>query len=380
MPRPELAGGYGTRYAHHARSIFNVIVGLGAFVATCLLLRALLPFPQAPEVAGKFRFFVRHKDEFDTLFIGSSHVYRHVIPETFDRTAAGGGVPTRSFDFGIRGMHPPESFSIVDQILHEHSPKLKWVFIELEEVHPLSRRGHAAQRRARAGQRPRTRTARQNRQDENQGTRRFLHWHNPALTWMALTKAVNADERRAWWENAWFALRSGSVPLHLAVCFKNLANIGAVQDFEEIFNSSSESKSELDQLAQQRGFEPLLDNMPSSDFSGYREEIAKHVAESEPRLLDPVSEAAYRKYAQKIHDYGANAIFVVPPLVDQSEVRFRNEAGVGARVFAFNNANVYPELYDPRVHADREHLTLEGAEAFTRLLAERFTAEVASPR
>ena len=372
LPRPETAGGYGTRYTHRGRPIFNVLVGLSAFVATCLLLHALLPFPQVPEVSPKLRFFTLHKDEFDTVFIGSSHIYRHIVPETFDRTAAGGSVPTRSFNFGLPGMHPPESFYILDQILRAKPSGLKWVFVELEEVYPLSRRARESVHR------PRTRTAR--RIDENQGTRRFLNWHNPALTWMAIHKSVNADGPRAWWKNAWFVLRSKTVRLHLAVCFKNLANIGVAQDFEETVTQSSESESNQEQWAQQRGFEPRPEIMPSSDFSGYRQEIEKHVAKSEPRLLDPISEAAYREFAQRIRGYGANVIFIVPPLVDQSDLRFRNEAGVGARVLAFNKADLYPALYDPHVHADREHLTFEGAQTFTRLLAERFTGEVASPR
>ena len=372
LPPPETAGGYGTRYAHHARSIFNVVVGLGAFGATCLLLHALLPFPDVPEVSPRLRFFNLHKDEFDTVFIGSSHIYRHVAPETFDRTSAAGGAPTRSFNFGIPGMSPPESFYILDQILRAKPARLKWVFVELEEVHPLSRR-------ARATSPVRTQAARRNQRNENQSTRRFLYWHNPALTWMAITKAVNDSGRRSWLGKAWAAMRSGTVRGHLGVCFKNLANIGAAQDFEEIAADLSEFKTEQDQLAQQRGFEPRPENMPPSDFSSYREEIAKYAARSEPRVLDPISEAAYRKFAQRIRDHGANAIFVVPPLVDQSDLRFRDQAGVGARVLAFNKADLYPALYDPRVHADREHLTLEGAQTFTRLLAERFTGEVASP-
>jgi len=375
LPRPETAGGYGTRYAHHARSILNVIVGLSAFVATCLLLHALLPFPHVPEVSPKLRFFNLHKDEFDTVFIGSSHIYRHVVPETFDRSAVGGGVPTRSFNFGLPGMHPPESFYVLDQILRDKPSGLKWVFVELEEVYPLSR--HARE----SAPRPRTRSARRTNQvNENAGTRRFLYWHNPALTWMAVRKSLNANGPRAWWKNAWFVLRSKTVRLHLAVCLKNLANIGAAQDFEEIVTNSSESKAEQDHLAQQRGFEPRPENMPPSDFSRYREELAKYAAKSEPRLLDPISEAAYREFAQRIRDHGATVIFIVPPLLDQSDLRFRNEADVGARVLAFNKANLYPTLYDPRVHADREHLRFEGAQTFTRFLAERFIAEVASSR
>ena len=372
LPRPETAGGYGKRYAHRNRPIFNVIVGLGAFVATCLLLHALLPFPEVPEVADKLRFFILHKDEFDTVFIGSSHIYRHVVPETFDRAAADGGMSTRSFNFGIPGMHPPESFYILEQILRAKPSRLKWVFVELEEAYPLSRRARES------AHRPRTRTAR--RLNENQGTRRFLYWHNPALTWMAIRKSVNADGHRAWWKSAWFVLRSKTVRLHLAVCFKNLANVGAAQDFEETSTESSESASDQDQWAQQLGFAPRPEKMPSSDFSLYREEIAKQVAKREPRLLDSISEGGYREFAQRIREHGANAIFVVPPLVDQNDLRFRDEAGVGARVLAFNKADLYPALYDPRVHADREHLTFEGAQTFTRLLAERFTGEVASPR
>lgn len=373
LPAPEKAGGYGVRYAHAVWPIFNVIAGLGAFIATCLLLHALLPFPKVPEVSPKLRFFKFHKDEFDTVFIGSSHIYRHVVPETFDRSAASAGVPTHSFNFGLPGMHPPESFYILDQILREKPSRLKWVFVELEEVYPLSRRARES------APRHRTRAARQ--MDENPGTRRFLSWHNPALTWMAVRKSVNVEGGRGWWKKAWSVLRLKTVRLHLATCFKNLANIGAAQDFEEIATTNStESEAEQNQLAQQRGFDPLPGKMPPDDFPRYRDEIAKHAAKSEPRLLDPISQAAYRELAQRIRHHGANVVFIVPPLVDQSELRFRDEAGGGAPILAFNNGTLYPALYDPHVHADQEHLTLEGAQTFTRSLAEKFTAEVASPR
>ena len=47
--------------------------------------------------------------------------------------------------------------------------------------------------------------------------------------------------------------------------------------------------------------------------------------------------------------------------------RFRKEAP--GPLLLFNDCKTYPQLYDPKVRVDDQHLTIEGAAEFTRLLA-----------
>ena len=80
----------------------GVAIALVAFVATSLFLHALLPPPVPEGIAAKLEFFAQHKDEFDTLVVGTSRVYYSVSPEIFDKTTRENGLPTRTFNFGIR--------------------------------------------------------------------------------------------------------------------------------------------------------------------------------------------------------------------------------------------------------------------------------------
>src|SRR5690348_6244876 len=98
-------------------------------------MRALLPFPEIDGgVSQKFRFFAAHKDEFDTLFIGSSRIYFQISPAIFDRVTRERGLPTHSFNFGIGGMYLPETSYLLEQILNLKPRNLSWVFIEYDEL------------------------------------------------------------------------------------------------------------------------------------------------------------------------------------------------------------------------------------------------------
>ena len=63
------------------------------------------------------------------MFLGSSHVYRHVIPSLFDNLTKR---ETRSFNFGIGAMGSLEDYAFYENFLKKDiSPHTKYVFIEL---------------------------------------------------------------------------------------------------------------------------------------------------------------------------------------------------------------------------------------------------------
>src|SRR5213078_5314247 len=98
-------------------SFWNVALCAAAFVCTCLVLHAFLPPPNSGDVSSKLRFFATHKDEFDTIFVGSSRIHNGVAPSIFDQVLAENGIPSRTFNFGGSGMYPPEEFHVLEQIL-----------------------------------------------------------------------------------------------------------------------------------------------------------------------------------------------------------------------------------------------------------------------
>ena len=355
LPRVAQAGGYSPRYKGRGHYIFNTAIGAAVFLATCLGLRALLPFPEVPEVTPKLRYFIEHKDDFDTLFIGSSRIYRHIEPEMFDRAAAARGVPTHSFNLAIGGMHPPESFYLLDQALRAKPAKLKWIFVELEELSPKWSK-------------------------EKRNTRRFLYWHNWPLTWLAVGKTINPDGRRPWWKMLWQSVRSETVRVHIGMLMKNLANIGGAKDLEDRIAVPEDSNTNSEKFDQRRGYEPRVNTMSADQSAQYRKHLQRWIARAGQRSIDPMTDKSYRDCARKIRDRGATPIFIVPAGPSQTKLSFRDSTSPPGPVLAFNDATRYAVLYDPRVRADVQHLTPEGAEIFTRLLAERFVAEVASPK
>ena len=110
----------------------------------------------------------------------------------------------------------------------------------------------------------------------------------------------------------------------------------------------------------------------------FRLKLAEEVSASRSELIDPYAESAYRDCANRIRRLGAEPIFVVAPSIFQSPLRFR-ESPPPAPVLVFNDAKIYPQLYDTKVRVDEQHLTNEGAAEFTRLLALEFVRHARRP-
>ena len=115
-----------------------------AFAASCGLLGQCLPFPQVLIVRDKIEHLARHGDDYDVVFIGSSHIQGQVMPSVFDAMASRGGVHVKSFNAGVAGMFAPEDGYMVEQILKRPHHRLRWVFFELSHVRTsLERAGTA---------------------------------------------------------------------------------------------------------------------------------------------------------------------------------------------------------------------------------------------
>src|SRR6185436_943991 len=117
-----------------------------------------------------------HKDEFDTLFIGSSRVYFQISPAIFDRVTRESGMPTHSFNFGIGGMYLPETAYLHEQILNLKPRNLRWVFIEYDELQTKW-------------------------SPENQTSRRALYWADWKRVSLLLRKLTDAGTDPLWLPN-----------------------------------------------------------------------------------------------------------------------------------------------------------------------------------
>lgn len=344
------AGQAQNRYSFGARCLHSAI-GFAAFAGTCLCFHAILPEPDVPGISAKLRYFEAHRDEFDTVLIGTSRIQYHISPAIFDATTAALGMPTRTFNLGLAGMHPPESFLLVERFLALKPSKLKWVFLEFEDVQ--------------AGW-----------DTEQLGTRRLVHWHNWRLTALAIRKAINRTGDDAWYRSM-LRLCSTSVALHLKLFAQKLGNVGAVADLWDSFSRPRDAEAAAPELGPARdGYEPGKEAMSAGEAKVYSDRLARAVKAKERRLIDPYAEAEYRKIAGSLRELGAVPVFLLPPNVEQNPISFRDPPTSPGPIIGFNDAQKYPTFYDPAMRSNRSHLSREGAEIFSRMVAEEFVSVV----
>lgn len=334
------------------RILASAVVALLFFLATSGLVHSFLP-PMVPKgIAAKLRYFSEHKDELDTVIVGTSRLYYSAAPEIFDATTAENGLPTRSFNFGIDGMHPPENFYVLDQILRTKPRNLKWVVLELGAI--------------------------QSRWDYVLGTQRAVYWHDWPRTELTLKKALDPRGDARWFvklSRLWLARRD--FISNLSLFGAQFVNVGRVHDLLPAAERDrySDSASELGPRGD--GYRLAGAPMSAERAVSFRQRLADEIARASLKYLDPATDGAYREAAAKIRAAGATPVFVVTPVIFQERLAFRQSPP--APVLAFNDARKYPEFFDPAVRIDDGHLTRPAAEDFCRALAREFVKSVRQP-
>jgi hypothetical protein len=339
--------------------VTNSVIGLVAFLITCIGLRAILPFPEIDGgVSQKFRFFAAHKDEFDTLFIGSSRIYFQISPAIFDRVARESGLPTHSFNFGIGGMYLPETAYLLEQILNLKPRNLRWVFIEYDELQTKW-------------------------SPENQTSRRALYWADWKRVSLLLRKLTDAGTSSRWLPN--------SAKLHdIILCQndekntrslltfyagqfeKNYTNVSRAADVMDYFFRRDTKERRASYLgAASDGYVTRPNRMSPSQSAAYERGLAAAMAQAGTSPLSPYAVEAYRQCAQEVRKIGALPIFLITPSTTEINVAVESTTVPGV-VMAFNDPRAYPNLYSSNVRRDGQHLTKSGAEEFTRLVATNF--------
>ena len=341
------------------RGVTNSVIGVAAFLVTCIGLRAVLPFPQIDGgVSQKFRFFAAHKDEFDTLFIGSSRVYFQISPAIFDRVTRESGLPTHSFNFGIGGMYLPETAYLLEQILNLKPRNLKWVFIEYDELQTKW-------------------------SPENQTSRRALYWADWKRVSLLLRKLTDVGTDPLWLPNPAklrdIVLRQNDekntrslVTFYVGQFEKNYTNVARAADVLDSLLSRETKERRASYLgAASDGYVTRPNRMSPNQAAAYERGIAAAIAQTGTRRLSPYAVKAYRECAQEVRSIGAAPIFLITPSTTQINVA-TDATGLTGVVMAFNNPRAYPNLYRTSARRDGQHLTKSGAEEFTRIVAANF--------
>ena len=340
-------------------ALINSTICVVAFLITCIALRAVLPFPEIDGgVSQKFRFFAAHKDEFDTLFIGSSRVYFQISPAIFDRVTRESGTPTHSFNFGIGGMYLPETAYLLEQILNLKPRKLRWVFIEYDEVQTKW-------------------------SPENQTSRRALYWADWKRVSLLLRKLTDAGNDPVWLPSPAklrdIILRQKDekntrslLTFYAGQFEKNYTNVARAADVLQYFLGRDTKERRARYLGgASDGYVTRPSRMSPNKVAAYERGLAAAMAQTDTHPPSPYAVQAYRQCAQEVRNIGATPIFLITPSTTQINVAAES-TGLTGVVMAFNNPRTYPSLYRSSVRRDAQHLTKSGAEEFTRIVAANF--------
>ena len=295
-----------------ARLFLNVAVFAVAFVGAALLLGVGLPMAEMTNITSKHRYLAAHRDEIDVLFIGSSQFFHQIVPREFDAAVtAATGRKVRSFNFGISGMWPPESFQMLREILALRPPNLRWVFVELMDIDMRDAKAAGI-------------------------TRRLVSWHDALHTRMVnerIEEAVpEADQARL--QRA-----------HVVLRIRRALNLGRCSDYligKMMKNNFGREKSWGKEMGYSAG--DADDTAKGAKLTTYSTALAALKNAGPAPAMAPSLERGVRDLAVAIREAGATPVFVSSP---SGDLRHRFASPVdGPEMWLFNVPEKYPELFE----------------------------------
>lgn len=327
------------------RAIFLTALYLGALFLSSAVMRRFLPFPQIHGIEAKLAWLTEHGADYDTLFIGSSRVLWHIIPQQFDAAMAGAARPTHSFNLGYTSMRPPEDSYVLEKALEVRREPLRFVVVEADEIALKVR-------------------------DEIAGTSRQDYWHDPRRMRALAQHALAAVGTEAGWWKSFDERRDAYRELgsHIPPFLAWATNLGQ----GEALISTRRKPRDWTHLVG-----PLRDGFTEEKKEGLSTRDAKHLRSEMkkdrpgPEVADEASQELYRDMEQRIAKTGARMIVIVPPRTETGAFLPDPARFPHVPVFDFSDAARYPELFEARHRHDSDHLNLIGAGIFTRLLAAR---------
>jgi hypothetical protein len=319
----------------------NAAAFLLALAAGCAAICAGLPSLYVGGLSEKLEHLRAHRGKFDTIYIGSSRVYHAFDPAEFDRATGS----THSFNFGIDGMRPPESFYVLREVLKLRLP-LRHVFIELSDFQSKIN-------------------------SANVGSARYVHWHDCRHTAQVLRHIAAAPMPAG--------ERAAQALVHAGCFLRRLSNLGRGPELLAAKMRGSRSPRSLPVSWKDRaGFEVQSTPPAMAGEARVRFESAVSFLQKNGMArttVPPLLAGALREVLAELHAAGAQPVLVISPtIVGRENLVGLTEAGIDAPVIAFTDPNRYPAIFRAENHCDEQHVNAAGAAEFTRALATEWAA------
>jgi hypothetical protein len=332
------------------RQLRNAAILLVCLFGGAAVIRTSTPAPFIEHVTPKLEHLRANSEAYDILFVGSSRVYRQVMPRVFDRRLRHRGVELSSFNAGIPAARSVEVWHFM-RLLAEAEVRARYVLVEPDGLF-MSIHG------------------------ENLGTQREVYWHEGPETALAIRSLAGQD--------TWLRLQMSV--LHLGAFAGNRLGIGRLRLLgSDLISTGGGARSAgrglgpgSDGWAGFTGGEDgpayprrreFLDNLPA-----YRELIA-----AQPGLLSrtgcatPYHDEMLLALAAAAEALGAEPVFILSPATrPRCEVHDAHRRGLLPSLLALDDARIHPRLYDVANRFDAEHLNTDGAVIYSRLLADAF--------
>lgn len=346
-----------------ARAAAHALCAALACAGTAELLRPVWPPPADGGLGAKLAHLRARAGEYDTLFLGSSRVLRHVVPHVFDARTAELGRATRSFNLGLAGAGHFETDALLREVLALEGARLRTVFVE-----PGDWRDGMA--------------------EENARSPRAVRWHTPRGTFLAVRSALAGD--------ASLAQRLRRAALHLSLGVRRFAGAGEGRRVaRELLGSGGPGDPDAltpEEVARGAGYQALEEARGDDarrraealrrDPGVLLERLARLPRENARRAgSSDLARDAVRAQAELARARGFELVHLAPPgstpVAHELGMRARGELDV---LLAFADPTEWPELLDPAGFFDLNHLGAPAARRFSRALADVFAAWSAGAR
>ncbi|HVS16484.1 MAG TPA: hypothetical protein VMV46_21420 [Thermoanaerobaculia bacterium] len=328
-------------------------IGLAGAAGVAVLwgLDGRLPESSDDLLGEKLRQHAAVADRVDTVFLGSSRVYRHLDPAAFDATFAEHGRHAHSFNLGVPDMRMLETLYLAERLLRRE-PSITRLIVEAESD-PLFVR------------------------EENRETQRVRRWHDPGTVRRALPAILGAGA--PWPERALAALdRLELFAWRASLVGRGLDGIDALLDrparwiepelrgFLSLDADRRAPRTERDREGLERRWRELHEAVPD-----WRRTVARlRLTSSEGHPTDAFELELFAELEALAARRGVELAFVLSPRPERRpNLVHAAEAGIIGRLVRFDDPARYPDFYALAGRYDRHHLDEQAARRMTRLLA-----------